>query len=400
MSAWCARPARTRSRRWARPRAPETLAGAAGPRAASTCCRPASACSSRAAAGDGLGALNYNNNPALLLMLLLAGAAHDQPGRRAPATERPGVRRDRRRTGRRRHADCCVRLHARARIRPRAPRPARRLRRRCRGDPARSTTATARRNSRCPPRRRGWLDVPRLRISTTRPLGLVRAWAYVWPEQPLLVYPAPEPHGPPLPDGAGEAAQTRLHPRRRRRPPPARLPSRRSRRARSRGSLRRAATACWCASTNSRSAPTSCSTGTRSPASTTKRAFAGWRAGSMKPNAMAGVIACCLPGQPPLGPAHGAAHRHACLRALALLPHACADPPHATRIRARSAQPRWVLLAASPACCRCCCRCRDRSRSASRVAGVAVALGRVAAAIAGAGCACCWRWRWPASVLA
>ena len=27
-----------------------------------------------------------------------------------------------------------------------------------------------------------------------------------------------------------------------------------------------------------------------------------------------------LPGQPELGPGHGAAHRHACLRALALLP--------------------------------------------------------------------------------
>ena len=29
-----------------------------------------------------------------------------------------------------------------------------------------------------------------------------------------------------------------------------------------------------------------------------------------------------LPGQPPLGPASGAQHRHACLRALALLPDA------------------------------------------------------------------------------
>ena len=28
-----------------------------------------------------------------------------------------------------------------------------------------------------------------------------------------------------------------------------------------------------------------------------------------------------LPGQPPLGPGQGAPHRHACLRALALLPH-------------------------------------------------------------------------------
>ena len=29
-----------------------------------------------------------------------------------------------------------------------------------------------------------------------------------------------------------------------------------------------------------------------------------------------------LPGQPVLGPGQGAAHRHLCLRALALLPHA------------------------------------------------------------------------------
>jgi len=28
-----------------------------------------------------------------------------------------------------------------------------------------------------------------------------------------------------------------------------------------------------------------------------------------------------LPGQPGIGPGHGPAHRHACLRALALLPH-------------------------------------------------------------------------------
>ena len=31
-----------------------------------------------------------------------------------------------------------------------------------------------------------------------------------------------------------------------------------------------------------------------------------------------------LPGQPPLGPANGTLHRHLCLRALALMPHA--DP--------------------------------------------------------------------------
>src|SRR3546814_12831882 len=29
---------------------------------------------------------------------------------------------------------------------------------------------------------------------------------------PLLVYPAPEAHGPPLPEGSGDNAQARLHP--------------------------------------------------------------------------------------------------------------------------------------------------------------------------------------------
>src|SRR5690606_23802914 len=56
------------------------------------------------------------------------------------------------------------------------------------------------------------LDLPRLRVSTIRPLGIARAWSYVWPETPLLVYPAPEPHGPPLPPGSGDRVQTRLHP--------------------------------------------------------------------------------------------------------------------------------------------------------------------------------------------
>ena len=60
--------------------------------------------------------------------------------------------------------------------------------------------------------RRGWLDLERLRFSTTRPLGLARAWAYAWPEAPLLVYPAPELQGPPLPEGSGANALARLRP--------------------------------------------------------------------------------------------------------------------------------------------------------------------------------------------
>src|SRR5690606_13781347 len=63
-----------------------------------------------------------------------------------------------------------------------------------------------------PTLRRGWLDPGRLRISTTRPLGIARAWAYAWPDAPLLVYPAPEAHGPPLPHGDGNVSAARLDP--------------------------------------------------------------------------------------------------------------------------------------------------------------------------------------------
>src|SRR5690606_8550316 len=53
---------------------------------------------------------------------------------------------------------------------------------------------------------RGWLARPRLRIDTTQPLGLARAWAHVWAQGPLLVHPKPEPDDPPLPEGARENA--------------------------------------------------------------------------------------------------------------------------------------------------------------------------------------------------
>ncbi len=46
---------------------------------------------------------------------------------------------------------------------------------------------------------RGWLDAPRIRLHTTFPLGLLRAWSYWHPAQRVLVYPHPEEHAPPLP---------------------------------------------------------------------------------------------------------------------------------------------------------------------------------------------------------
>ncbi len=48
--------------------------------------------------------------------------------------------------------------------------------------------------------KRGWLELPRLRVDTTYPLGLFRAWAYWRARQRVLVWPALDPHAPPLPD--------------------------------------------------------------------------------------------------------------------------------------------------------------------------------------------------------
>jgi hypothetical protein len=140
-----------------------------------------------------------------------------------------------------------------------------------------------------PTHQRGWLQPPRLKISSTRPLGLVRAWSWVWPDVPVLVYPAPESGGPPLPEGAGSATRARLHPA-----GAAQVVDVVA--GRSPGSLRRAATACWCASTSSRWAPTSTWTGTSSPASATRTGSGGWRAGSTRPSARTAATACSCRG--------------------------------------------------------------------------------------------------------
>ena len=61
---------------------------------------------------------------------------------------------------------------------------------------------------------RGWLEAPRLTLSTRFPLGLFRAWGYWRPGTRALVYPFPEEGAPPLPavsssamDGAGQAGE-------------------------------------------------------------------------------------------------------------------------------------------------------------------------------------------------
>ncbi|GAB3057714.1 DUF58 domain-containing protein [Stenotrophomonas tumulicola] len=157
-----------------------------------------------------LGALNYNNNPALLLALLLAGtgvasmiSAHlALSGLSLEAVSAEPVA-----------AGQLLRLRLAISQRDQRHRPGLQL------DHANArswTSLPAGGHSDAtldlPTTQRGWLDLERIRISTTQPLGLVRAWAWFWPEQPLLVYPKSESQGPGLPEQGSDPLHSRMDP--------------------------------------------------------------------------------------------------------------------------------------------------------------------------------------------
>ncbi|GAB6195636.1 DUF58 domain-containing protein [Lysobacter xanthus] len=265
-----------------------------------------------------LGALNYNNNPALLMAFLLAGAAIASlvssqlqlSGLSIVAVDAEPV-----------PAGTTLHVRVHARTQDRRPRlglvvdcddaaPAQLVVRDGNGE-AIVEIAT---------HRRGWLDVPRLRLSTTWPLGIARAWSYAWPESPLLVYPAPETQAPPLPVGSGDPATRRLH------AAGDDVHHLRNYRA---GDAQRAIA--W---------KPSARRGTLLVREFEQPQGADidldWRGlGVLAHEARIARLArwvedaerdgrryrLRLPAQPALGPDRGPAHRHACLRALALMPH-------------------------------------------------------------------------------
>jgi uncharacterized protein (DUF58 family) len=57
-----------------------------------------------------------------------------------------------------------------------------------------------------PTERRGWRKPPRMRLSTTWPLGLWHAWAWWHPQVRMLVLPRPETPPPPLPDSGSSGS--------------------------------------------------------------------------------------------------------------------------------------------------------------------------------------------------
>jgi len=151
-----------------------------------------------------LGALNYGNNPALLLTCLFGAAAASSlfAGFRAMnglALVRASANEC--------HAGTPIEIRARfapgARSRPSlrvrcgATETAFALQAREEADVA-LTIATA---------ERGWLHPGRLRLSTDYPLGLFRIWSWLNPDTGFLVYPAIESPAPHLPSGDGRESE-------------------------------------------------------------------------------------------------------------------------------------------------------------------------------------------------
>ncbi len=265
-----------------------------------------------------LGALNYNNNPALLLALLLATvaiastiSAHLQlSGLQVDAVSAEPV-----------HAGQPMRL------RISVSRPDARARRGLELALGQAVafghlldTDQVEVDLMLPTVRRGWFDLARIRISTTQPLGLVRAWSWVWPDAPLLVYAAPEIQAPALPESGGDPLHTRVHASgdelHQLRPYRAGDPTR---------------SVAW---KHSARRDTLLVREYEKPVGVD--VLLDWRQLSALPvEARIARLArwvdlaerdgrrytLQLPGQPVLGPGNGSAHHHLCQRALALMPH-------------------------------------------------------------------------------
>ena len=158
-----------------------------------------------------LGGLNYNHNPALLLVFLLGAIAHNSfvhahlilSGVRLKALHADPV-----------FAGQALTLKFRFDADGARERPGLELRL---GE-AHAVFDLAANDERevsldLPTQRRGWFDTGRVRLSTLRPLGLARAWSWLRPDTLLLVYPAMDADAPPLPSslGDGDSSRSRTH---------------------------------------------------------------------------------------------------------------------------------------------------------------------------------------------
>lgn len=193
--------------RWARPRAPEAIPTLIDRRRIYVLPTGFGLFVSALLATMLLGALNYNNNPALLLGFLLAAAAHNSlvrahlnlSGVRLVSIGAEPV-----------HAG--EPLHLRLRL-DAAPQRQRRGLGLYLGQAHTRIDIDDEHGAQAhlphPTTRRGWQRLDRIRLSTRQPHGFAVAWCWFWPDTRLLVYPALEPQAPPLPVDGGEGTLTR-----------------------------------------------------------------------------------------------------------------------------------------------------------------------------------------------
>ena len=148
-----------------------------------------------------VGALNYNNNPALLLTCLLGAASYQsvfQAFRMLNRLELHTLRAEPC------HAGDPLRVGLHFRI---AGRPRQSLRLQAEGnetafDLADDAAITLEFSTPL----RGWQRLPRLRLSSEYPFGLFHVWSWLNPEFAALVYPRLEANAPPLPRAGAETA--------------------------------------------------------------------------------------------------------------------------------------------------------------------------------------------------
>jgi uncharacterized protein (DUF58 family) len=153
------------------------------------------------------GALNYSNNAALLLTCLLGAAS--AASMLVAFRNLDGLRLSHIHAG---HAVAGEALELALTFDSTRPRSAIRL------DLERTCTAfslaanaTRRVQLTLPTSHRGWQPLPQLRVWSTWPFGLFRAWSWLHPEQSALVWPRAEFAGPAPAAPAADARHMRLH---------------------------------------------------------------------------------------------------------------------------------------------------------------------------------------------
>jgi uncharacterized protein (DUF58 family) len=147
-----------------------------------------------------LGALNYNNNPALLLTCLFAAAAYQSVFAAFATLNRLEVTALRAEPG---HAAGDLEFFMHFHI---AARPRRSLRLRAAdAEIGFDLDANGAVCFRIPAPRRGWLRLGRLRLSSQYPFGLFEVWSWINPEVAALVYPRLEANPPSLPRHGAQA---------------------------------------------------------------------------------------------------------------------------------------------------------------------------------------------------